>query len=233
MSLSLTPIVYQTPKRTDLGYVLLGDARVDIALGTTKPATPTYSFKITSLPSYSGDPLYRPRYMVIAAFTTYNSTSSAITGYGEIYYNGSLIYSASPSEAAYAGSGYVIAKYCNLNDTIDFYGWAAATGLYLRYVFCAVIILPKVSNKFSSVFATRVNTISRYAYCYGSNVNAPSNIGLSHNDIAETTLSASGFAKLSNVAAPSLYSDELITRASGSSAATLNVLIPSVVVWTE
>jgi hypothetical protein len=125
--------------------------------------------------------------------------------------------------------------YVNDDDVVEIYAWAGTSSVTLRRCFAGVIYVPKVSSKLSSVFGVRVSSAT---FQSGLATTKPASIGLAHDDVVESSLTATGFGKLTNVAAPSLWVDEAaLTRISYGSGyddtAVITILYPSVVVWTE
>jgi hypothetical protein len=224
----------QTPKRVDFSppCVVLYNGDPNIALGTSEPSDPTLSIQV-SVPTPVGDALRQPRYLAVIVTNTYNGTGATNTVNVRVRVDGvdKGLASRSPSSGYY--SSFVNASYVNPNSVIGIYAWGSASGFYLRTTFVAVLAIPKVSSKLSAVCGVRVASLTVTCLCTLT-LTAPG-LGLAHDDVIESSLGA-GFSKLTNVAAPTIYADEIATYhfyTSSSINSNLTFIYPMMVVWTE
>jgi len=233
------PITYiqERVKRADLGHTILVNQEYNIELPSSEPTEPTLSFTITSLPSIVGDLPYQPRYQAVIYVRFW--LANGYTAYMRLKVNNvdkglSSVYNGSAQWLCYQNISCV---YVSLNDIIDIYAWASGSGVAsIGFVTIVLIVLPKMSNKLAFIAGVRVSKLTFSDYISGANVTRPAYVSLSHDDVAETTLSDVGFAKLNYVARPSIYTNEVPPTfvASGSLLNyNLYILVPATVVWTE
>jgi hypothetical protein len=228
----------QAPKRADLGYKVLYLSDLNVTLPNAKPNTPQVSFTVSD-PPISGDTLRLLRRYLVLTIAFYNASGTAEYFRAAVDVNGVSKYSFiyPNSYGVNYGATWRAQFYVNPGDVIDVYAWCNTGASTLRWVSGTVLYVPKVSSKLCSIFA--VSCLSGFVGAcvhYGAQT-TPSSIGMAHDDVVESSAGV-GFTKLTNVAAPSFWLDEVglsnwLSSASGTTFYNLSVVYPAIVVWTE
>jgi hypothetical protein len=237
MAVSIAGFQYQKPKTLYATYLVLYSANPNIPLGTAEPTTPTLSITVTSLPSVSGDTPKRLRYYAVIIANLHNSSGAvgvAHTGRVRTVVPGKYNYLLSATQ--YHGD-FVSYFFCypniELNDGINIYAWASASGFWLRTTVVVLGVMPVLSDKYATVFAVRTE---RYVIPNAAtSIFTRPAIHLCHGDVNEASLGDAGAAVLRGVANPSLrvFVDTGTGGAASGAGFPLNFVYPAIVVWTE
>jgi hypothetical protein len=232
MAVSINPQVFQTPKTVTFESLDLYFQDPNISLGTSQPSTPTLSITVNQLPTING-PVAQARYMALIFVNLYNNSGATNTGYCRIVIgNRDLgIASGSMNNGSYSTAKAV--AFVNLNDRIDIYAWAVASGFSLRTVYVLIIPTPKLTTKFSGRVVLQVIKILKSPGFQAGSTTTVNNIILASDDITEATLSDAGIVSATNLLSPTIYIPEQPTTFVAYAPGLVNqyVLLPYKVVY--